>query len=107
MLSEAVYEILFILARVWDKKKSELPTSSRSQTCGFRKTDALPQKERELVSELRPTLDSPVASVLRIVRISNDNSVMRINSKRMMINFELGPQLLIVCGGIIVHDTIC
>lgn len=107
MLSEAVYEILFILARVWDKKKSELPTSSRSQTCGFRKTDGLPQKERELVSELRPTLDSPVASVLRIVRISNDNSVMRINSKRMMINFELGPQLLIVCEGIIVHDTIC
>ena len=48
------------------------------------------------MSELRPTLDSPVASVLRIVRISNDNSVMRINSKRMMINFELGPQLLIV-----------
>ena len=45
------------------------------------------------MSELRPTLDSPVASVLRIVRISNDNSVMRINSKRMMINFELGPQL--------------
>lgn len=44
---------------------------------------------------------------LPIVRISNDNSVMRINSKRMMINFELGPQLLIVCGGIIVHDTIC
>ena len=45
------------------------------------------------MSELRPTLDSPVTSVLRIVKISNDDSVMRINSKRMMINFELGPQL--------------
>ena len=74
-------------------RKPELPTSSRSHTCGFHKADALPLKEKELVSELRPTLDSPVTSVLRIVKISNDDSVMRINSKRMMINFELGPQL--------------